>query len=112
MRDEGAQPTPYPVSETFCALPATDSRSAARRKISSQDDIAKATGFVRRHILSGRKRSGCYRAWKTSLNRAGVLAVPLYQVFYEGEEPRRRTRYSAELGEDLGEPFQIGNRRK
>ena len=38
--------------------------------------------------------------------------MPLYQVFYEGEEPRMRTRYSAELGEDLGEPFQIGNRGK
>ena len=45
MRDEGAQPTPYPVSETFRALPATDSRTAGRRKISGQDDIAKAIGL-------------------------------------------------------------------
>jgi len=61
-------------------------RDIRKAKNLSQDDIARATGFVRPYI--SRVENGHVVPRIEILTEwAGALGMPLYQVLYDGEEP-------------------------
>src|SRR5713101_111315 len=61
-------------------------RDIREAKNLSQDDIAKATGFVRPYI-SRVENGHTVPSVETLEKWARALRMPLYQILYEGEEP-------------------------
>ena len=61
-------------------------RDIREAKNLSQEDIAKATGFVRPYI-SRVENGHTVPSLETLEKWARALGMPLYQVLYEGEEP-------------------------
>ena len=67
-------------------------RDIRKAKNLSQDDIARATGFVRPYISRVENghivpRIEILKEW------AGALRMPLYQILYEGEEPPKPLKF-------------------
>ena len=67
-------------------------RDIRKAKNLSQDDIARATGFVRPYISRVENghivpRIEILKEW------AGALGMPLYQILYEGEEPPKPPKF-------------------
>ena len=66
----------------------------------NQEDIAKATGFVRPYI-SRVENGHTVPSVETLQKWAGALRLPLYQILYEGEEPPKPLRLPSESEELL-----------
>ena len=67
-------------------------RDIRKAKNLSQDDIARATGFVRPYI--SRVENGHIAPRIEILKEwAGALGMPLYQILYEGEEPPKPLKF-------------------